>query len=119
MRRDARERPPLADRLARPGQIKALQIAQAAVDGPQMIERGAAAEIVALDERHRQTALRCIVRNRQPVNPAADDQHVERRSGQTIEVTHHGGHPVLQRCSYSVHCGDDRGCPYVLEHAYP
>ena len=56
-----------------------LQIAQPAVNRAQMIERRAAAEVVALDQRHRQAALRRVVRDRQAVDPAADDEHVEGR----------------------------------------
>ena len=90
VRRNARQRPPLPDRLAGARKIELLQIAQAAVDGAQMVERGAAAEIVALDQRHRETALRRIVGDRQPADPAADDEHVECGGGEPIEITNHG-----------------------------
>jgi hypothetical protein len=36
---------------------RALQIPEAAVDGAEVIERRTAAEVIALDEGHRQTAL--------------------------------------------------------------
>ena len=39
VRRDPRERPPLADRLARAAEVERLQIAQAAVNRPQVVER--------------------------------------------------------------------------------
>ena len=66
--------------------IERLQIAQAAVNRPQMVEGRSAAEIVALDERDRQAALRRVVGDRQPVDAAADDEHVEGAAGEAIEV---------------------------------
>jgi hypothetical protein len=47
---------------------------------------------VALDERHRQPALRRIVGDREPLDPAADDQEVERAAGQLLEIARHLGH---------------------------
>ena len=91
--RDARQRPALADRLAGTRQVQLLQVAQAAVDRAQVIERGAAAEIVALDQRHRQTALRRIVGDRQSADPAPDDEDVEGGRGQAIEISNHGCGP--------------------------
>ena len=53
-----------------------LQRAQAAVNGLLVIEGCAAAEVGRLDQRHRQAALRRVGGDRQPVDAAADDQHV-------------------------------------------
>ncbi len=53
MRRDAGERAPLEHRFARARDVQVLQVAQPAVNRPQMVEGAAAAEVVALDERHR------------------------------------------------------------------
>jgi hypothetical protein len=89
VRRNPRNRPPLAHRFARAAHVERLQIPQATVNRPQMIERGPAAEVLLLDERHRQPALRRVVRDRQPVNAAADDEDVERAVGQLIEVAGH------------------------------
>ena len=47
------------------------------MDRAQVIEGAAAAEIVALDERDGQPALGRIAGNRQAVDAAADDEHVE------------------------------------------
>ena len=58
--------------------VERLEIAQPAVDRPEMIEGAAAAEIGALDERDGEAALRRVVRDRQAVDAAADDEHVER-----------------------------------------
>ena len=82
-------RAPLAHRLARAREVERLQVAQPAVDRAQVVERGAAAEVVALDERDRQAALRRVVGDRQAVDAAADDEHVEGAAGQAVEVADH------------------------------
>ena len=93
LRRDPRHRPPLADRLARAPDIQRLQIAQPPVNRAQMVERRAAAEVVPLDERDRQTSLRRVKRDRQPIDAAADDEHVEGAAGEGVEIARHAGHP--------------------------
>ena len=89
VRRDSSERGTLPHRLARAPDVERLQIPETAVDRPEMIEGGAGAEIVALDERHRQAALRRVVRDRQAVDAAADDEDVERTRGEAIEIADH------------------------------
>src|SRR5262249_55123301 len=98
MRRDARKRAPLADRFPRAPEVERLQIPQAAVDRTEMIERRAAAEVVALDQRDRQPAVRRVVRDRQAVHTAADDEHVERAAGQPIDVANHEGQILSLYC---------------------
>src|ERR1051326_6301418 len=88
MRRDAGQGPALAHRFARAAQIERLQVAQPAVDRTEVVERSAAAEILALDEGDRESALRRVVRDREAVNAAADDQDVERPGRQAAEGTH-------------------------------
>src|SRR5262245_44452808 len=56
-----------------------------------MVERGAAAEIVALDQGDGEAALRRVVGDRQPVNAAADDEDVVGACGQPVEVAMHEG----------------------------
>ena len=75
-------RTPLANRLSHARQVARLQITKTAVDGLEMIEGCRGAEIVALDERHGQPALRCVVGDRQAIDTAADHQHVELACGQ-------------------------------------
>ena len=89
MRRDPRERSPLAHRLPRAPDVERLKVPQPAVNRPQMIERAAAPEVVALDQRHRQAALRRVVGDGQTVNAAADDEQIEGAGGETIEVANH------------------------------
>ena len=47
------------------------------MNGFQVIERRRGTEITAIDEGHRESPLRRVVAGRQPVNAAANDQHVE------------------------------------------
>ncbi len=89
MRCDAGGRPPFAHRLARALHIERLQIAQAAVNGAEVIERRAAPEILAFDQRDREAALRRVVGNREAIDAPAHDEHVEGAAGQAIEVTVH------------------------------
>ena len=98
LRRDPRQRPPLAHRFARPAKVERLQVAEPTVNGAEVIERGAAAEIVLLDERHRQTPLRGVIRNRQAVNAATDHEHIEGVAGQRIEIADHPGHRIAIGC---------------------
>ena len=58
----------------------------------EVVERRAAPEVAAVDERHRQAPLRAVVGDRQPVNAAADDEDVERTRGEAAQIP---GHRVL------------------------
>ena len=55
----------------------------------QMVEGGGAAEIAALDERHRQPTLRRVGRDRQAVNTATDDEQIEGASAEPPNVSDH------------------------------
>ena len=54
------------------------------MDRAEVVERRAAPEVAAIDERHRQPALRAVVRDRQAVDAAADDEHIVRASRETV-----------------------------------
>ena len=56
-----------------------------------MIERRGGAEIAAIDQRNRQASLRCVVRNRQTVDAAADHEHVEVAFGKPREISNQAG----------------------------
>jgi len=93
VRGDPREGRAFAGRLARPPQIEPLQRAQAAVNGPLMIEGGAGSEVVALDERRAKAALRGVVCDGQAGDAPADDEQIEETAGEPIEVA--GQRPVI------------------------
>ena len=63
---------------------------EAPMKRPEMVERGAASEIAAVDERHRQPALRAVVRDRQAVDAAADHEHVEGAGSEAAEAAPRG-----------------------------
>ena len=73
---DASQRATLRDRFARAIDPSGLERSQPAMDGLLMIERGAAAEVRRLDERRPEAAARGVVRDRQAVDAAADDEQV-------------------------------------------
>jgi hypothetical protein len=77
------------NRLAHPLEIGRLQIAQPAVDGLEMIERGSGAEVAAIDQRDGLSTLRGVVGDRQAVYPAAHHEHVEFAFGQPREISNH------------------------------
>ena len=91
VRRDLRQGPALEDRLARAGDVERLEIAQPAVDRPQVVERAAASEVGALDQRDRQPPCGSVGRDRQPVNAAAHDEHVVGSRGESVDVALHAG----------------------------
>ena len=70
-------------------QIGGLQIAQAAVQRAMVVERGAAAEVVPIDQRDVQAARRRIPRRHQAVDAAADDEQVEGVRGEGVQVADH------------------------------
>ena len=102
VRRDPRDRAPLADRFARPADVEMLEVSEAAVNYPVMIKRSSAAEIVAFDERDRQAALRRIVRDREAIDAAADDEYVEGVGRKTIDITDHRRHRNRSAISYQL-----------------
>ena len=106
VRRDPRDRPALAHRFPRAAHIECLQVPQPAVDRAEMVERRAAAEIVALDERDREPALRRVVRDRQPINAAADDQHVEGAGREPIEIARHCRNPSSFQRAHEVEASE-------------
>ena len=54
-----------------------------------MIERAAAAEVVSIDERHRQAALGGVARDGKAANAATHDQNVERVGGEARRISLH------------------------------
>ena len=89
VRRNGRDDASFDDRFARAGDIEPLQVAQAAVDRPEVVEGRAAPEVGALDERHRQAALRGVVGDGQAVDAAADDKDVEGTTCELVKVSPH------------------------------
>ena len=83
---DPGERAPLAQRLPGPPDVERLKIPEAPVKRAEVVERSAASEIAAVDERDRQPTLRAVVRDRQAVDAAADHEHVEGASAEEVEA---------------------------------
>ena len=104
LRRDRRKRPPLDHRFARSREVERLQIPKPAVDRPEMVERGAAAEVGAFDQRDRQAALGRVIRDRQAVDAAADDEHVEGTAGERGQITAHW----IVKCRLKISIADYR-----------
>ena len=88
----------LVQRLVDQAHVALLEVAQAAVDELGALRRGAAGEVVALDERRAQAPGGGVEGDAGAGDPAADDEHVERLGGQALE---HRGPPngVGTRCS--------------------
>src|SRR5262249_19580426 len=76
--------------LAGAREVERLQIAQPAVDGAEVIERSAAAEVVSLHQRDRESPLCAVVGDRQAADTAADDENVEGSCCEPVEVALHG-----------------------------
>src|SRR4029453_6571869 len=60
-----------------------------------------------------------VVRNRQAVDPATDDQHVECVAGQAVEVSDHRRHPIaitrlLLPASYQLSAFSVKRAPWLL-----
>jgi hypothetical protein len=85
VRRNAQERASLAARLEHQMQMPMLEIAYAAMNESRRSARCAASEIVTLDERRAKTAQCRIPRNPRAVDATADDQHIERFSGEPLQ----------------------------------
>ena len=54
-----------------------------------VVEGGAAAEIVPIDQRHAQAAGGAVPGGHQPADAAADDQQIEWAAGERVEVASH------------------------------
>ena len=67
----------------------ALQVAHAAVDRLQAVPGNAGAEVLALDERHREPALRGVPGHGGAVDPAADHDHVPLARRERREIAFH------------------------------
>ena len=93
--RDPHQGPPLADVLAQLADPQPLQAADAAVQRLGVVERGAAAEIAAIDQRDPQPAQRGIPGDGGAVDPGADHDHVERLA-QSLEVALHAAYPNIE-----------------------
>ena len=87
--RDPGEGGTLANRFTRTLEVERLQVAETSVNGPEVVEGDAGAKIVRLDERDRQTPLRRVVRDHQPVDAATDDEDIECASDEAIEIADH------------------------------
>ena len=90
VRRDGGQHTSLDHRFTRARDVERLKVAQAAVDRSEVVERGAAAEIGAFDQRDGQAALGGVVRDRQAVDAAADDEHVKGTAGERVDVANQG-----------------------------
>ena len=90
------------DRLAHAPDVGRLQVSQAAVDGLEMVERCRGAEVGGAHQRNRQSALRGVIGDCQPVDATAYHEHVEVALGKPWKISNHA------RISYS-----RRPCPYV------
>ena len=89
VRDDAGQRAALADEQPHLLEVERLQRAQAAVQGLQVVERGAAAEVAAIDQGHGEAAVDGVPGDGRAVDSGADDQHVEPGVRQSPEVAHH------------------------------
>ena len=76
VRRGAQQGVALGDRLVDEAELAVLEIADAAVDHVRRRGRGAADEVVALDEGDVHALHGQVAEGREAVDPAADDQHV-------------------------------------------
>ena len=90
-RRHSRKCAPLANGLAHTSDVGGLQIPKAAVNRLEMVERRGRAEIAALDECYGQAALRGVIRDREAVDAAADDEEIEVARGQPREISYQAG----------------------------
>src|SRR5262249_1979565 len=91
VRRYPRQGTPLPRRLCCPGEVKPLQVPEPSMDGAQVIERGAAPEVFALDQRDGEPTLRGVAGDGEAVNAPSDDEDVERRTGERVDVSLHRG----------------------------
>ena len=89
MRCEAGNLAALAHELPDARQRALLQLADAAVQGFEAVERSAGGEIVALDEADGHAAPGELVGDRQPVHAAAGDDRVEGRGRQALQVPLH------------------------------
>ena len=84
----------LARGLAQAAKVELLQVAHAAVDRLEAVPGRAGAEVLALDEGHRQASLRGVPGHRGPVDAAADHRDVPLARGEGGEVALHPRDPV-------------------------
>ena len=89
MRRDAGPGAALANRFAKAHEIGGLQIAKAAVQRAVVIEGGAAAEVVAIDQGDAQPARGGIPGGHQPADAAADHEQIEGAGAERLQVASH------------------------------
>ena len=61
------------------------------MDRLEVIERRRRAEVAAIDERNRQSALRRIAGNRQAVDAATNHKHIEFAFGEAGEISNQAG----------------------------
>ena len=78
MRRVAHQPAPLVERLVHEPDVTVLQVSQSTVDQLRTLRRRAAREVVALDQRHPQPAMRRVEGDAGAGDATADHEHVER-----------------------------------------
>ncbi len=76
--RVAHQPPPLVERLVDQPHVTVLQVPQTTVDQLRTLRRRAAGEVVALDQRHPQAAMRRVEGDAGTGDASADHEHVER-----------------------------------------
>ena len=89
LRRDARPDATFAHGFSKTRQIAGLQVPQSAVQGPMMVERRAAAEILSLDERDVEATRGRVPRGHQAVDAATDHEYVEAARNESVEIANH------------------------------
>ena len=88
-RRHPEERGALTDGLPHAGQVASSEVADPAVDDAQAVGGCGGPEVVALDQRHPESAERGIPGDARSLDAAADDQNVVLGAGESVEVPPH------------------------------
>jgi hypothetical protein len=83
--------------LADPRDVGVLQVTDAAVDHLVGVRGRGAGEVAALDQRHREAALRRVEGGRRAEDAPADNDQVEAVARERGEIALHGRDPALGR----------------------
>ena len=96
--------PPLLQRLAHQPDLRVLQVTQAAVNDARRTAGGAGGEVMLLDQKGPPSAARAFPCDGNPVDAAADDDHLKSFAGQGSpdwgSVIHRRVHAVIARSSF-------------------